>query len=89
MEVFEIQLNRKDENEKHGNETARRDGHLAFSALFGIRPDKSVRADLRSFSPRFTDNHNHARRLAALTEWISRKLQILLELRWSPQDLVA
>ena len=31
-------LNRKDENEKDEHETARRDGHIACSARFGVRP---------------------------------------------------
>jgi hypothetical protein len=64
-------LNRKDENE-----TARRDGHIAFSARFGVRPCKSGRSRRSSDSvgPGSADNNHHAKRVAALPEGTSRIL---------------
>ena len=69
-------LNRKDENEKDEHETARRDGHIACSARFGVRPCKSGRSHRSSdgVGPGSADSHHHAKWVAALPAGTRRKL---------------
>jgi hypothetical protein len=55
-------------------------GHIAFSARFGLGPSKSgrsrrgVRCSPDRANARFADNQHHAKRLCALAEGTSRKL---------------